>query len=1458
MAKRDKNIPEKKKRQSARVPKLESLGKYQIEKEIGAGGMGAVFLARDTTLNRLAALKILPRDKAENPVLVKRFKAEGQAAAHLRHENIVSVYDAGEEDGYLYIALEYVEGTDLHNLISKRKRIPVRRSLEIITEVTKALAHAYQQGIVHRDIKPANILIRLDGVVKLTDLGLARSIDDNTETSITRAGTTVGTVDYMAPEQARDSKAADIRSDLYSLGCTWYHMLTGRAPFSEGSLTNKLAAHATTPPPDPRELNDLVPEGMVAIIQRMMAKPQSERYQTPEDLLEDLKNSNLKRSNVDNNVLEALANDESDGGHRIPETNTNQSSDSSEFQMNQFMPDYKSQAEDREEESSSRLSTSFDLQELAAEVENETETSVPDIKRSRKPVKKSVAAEATPYVEEEHVETRRSAPQPETGSVISDSAMKTRQAQRSQKQEKSVESRKQAKQTPQKSKTARKQPAKASRPPRSSRKTTPVAVDEAVAPESQIAVNYKQIAMIIGGAILLILLVWWGINALTSSTPIQRGAGSNPFGTTGVNPQGNQNDSVKQSSSESDHPETSAEDMQSQLKVEVSENKSANQPAVQTKQASKQASKQWKNVSVRGDEKKHLPEWGAGFTALVGPNRSKVDLKLPVLKVAKDNTEAGVYGKLNDAIKAVTSKGAVVRLFGQGPFLLNPQQLQNSSQLIIMADSEQNPVVVIQANDELVKQPEFDFFSFSSGVLRFQGIHFLFDGSKIPGKGICNVFGIKQADLTFQNCSFSLTGTTQRQVRLINSSGGLRMNAHRPQGESRIFLENSVITGSRLETIHIDQPYTDVLISNCFISTTGVPSIELESLENINKEDSIWGERKVPRTVRIFSSTLLSDRSVFELNGPSESKDKKQGVEATAKSSKPTTFKNQAEVVVVNSVLIGSPKNQQSSMLSLINWPQDQLRKQSKNRFNGLKFELESTLLWGWPLYLSSTKTDKSQNVFQIDSHRTWQQSWGEIVPSAAFNTDLPSELNELRGPVFVRPLLDFSKQKAVYAISEGGVIAGCDPAVLSSLSPGRLNRIQAYLSKPQVKQDIRDVFAKAKTVSFDMKKGDLSAFLRSSAVSGPTKVIISGQGTCYTSPLLIENKQVRLEFQPNEGERTVVELKLLSPSASKLPRNQKKEGVSSFITLRNSTLDLVGGNFQISAERKGVVPKHFLVCNKSKLALDQCALHAILVNDRRFQSVVYVEPSDTGKIEQILIDHSFLAASGTIVESRASRLSLEVQSSLLLSMKDIFALETQKSVSPSLHVSLNQSTFATGETVFALKQSSGDKPAGDSAARIFADESIFMPAPATSAVRSVFSKSASLFSIPQTLREKKPIQWWGHANGFMVERLNLLDNSNTNSQKTATGFSKEMAMLFGDEADQDALAVTGGVMLLEQKLPPLVKIKSSHFELLPTCKAARWSGLKKHIGADPVALEKMILGRGQGSKKSERTKRSF
>src|SRR5690606_27146771 len=149
--------------------------------------------------------------------------------------------------------------------------------------------------------------IKRDGSVKLADMGLARSVDETLETNITRAGTTVGTVDYMSPEQARNSKAADVRSDIYSLGCTWYHMLTGHPPFHEGGMTNKLQAHAVSTRPDPRAENDRVPEGIVAIIQRMMAIKPEDRYQTPQELLDDLEAAGKMHRTVDQAALAALA-----------------------------------------------------------------------------------------------------------------------------------------------------------------------------------------------------------------------------------------------------------------------------------------------------------------------------------------------------------------------------------------------------------------------------------------------------------------------------------------------------------------------------------------------------------------------------------------------------------------------------------------------------------------------------------------------------------------------------------------------------------------------------------------------------------------------------------------------------------------------------------------------------------------------------------------------------------------------------------------------------------------------------------------------------------------------------------------------------------------------------------------------------------------------------------------------
>jgi len=283
-----------------------SLGRYRLLRKLGSGGMGAVFQAEDTERGLTVAIKILPKDKAKNPTLVKRFKSEAQAAANLSHDNIVQVYGAGEADGYLYISMEYIEGTDVQELVSNHGVLPVKRSLDIVRQMARALEHTGSMNLAHRDIKPSNLLIQPDGLIKLTDLGLARFIDEQTETGITRAGYTVGTVDYMAPEQARDSKSADVRSDIYSLGCSWYFMLTGQPPYPDGSVTNKITAHALNPVPDPRAINADVPEAIVVVLNRMLAKSPEERYQSARELLVDLRTIVQNRDNTANRLRDAF------------------------------------------------------------------------------------------------------------------------------------------------------------------------------------------------------------------------------------------------------------------------------------------------------------------------------------------------------------------------------------------------------------------------------------------------------------------------------------------------------------------------------------------------------------------------------------------------------------------------------------------------------------------------------------------------------------------------------------------------------------------------------------------------------------------------------------------------------------------------------------------------------------------------------------------------------------------------------------------------------------------------------------------------------------------------------------------------------------------------------------------------------------------------------------------------
>lgn len=267
------------------------LGKYKVLAHIATGGMGTVYKASDEELGRLVALKVLDSSLAEKPNTLERFRREARHAARLLHKNIVTLYEYGHANGRHFLALEYVEGIDLYDYIERKGRLAPEESRRVLVQAVQALDHAYKQGITHRDIKPSNFLLTRDRDrmrVKLTDLGLARRADEQ-DFRVTRAGSTVGTIDYLAPEQARDSSAADIRSDIYSLGCTLYHMLTGSPPFSEGGLGERILKHLQEDPPDVRQFNPQVSEEMWALLRRMLAKKAEDRFQTPAELLKALK-----------------------------------------------------------------------------------------------------------------------------------------------------------------------------------------------------------------------------------------------------------------------------------------------------------------------------------------------------------------------------------------------------------------------------------------------------------------------------------------------------------------------------------------------------------------------------------------------------------------------------------------------------------------------------------------------------------------------------------------------------------------------------------------------------------------------------------------------------------------------------------------------------------------------------------------------------------------------------------------------------------------------------------------------------------------------------------------------------------------------------------------------------------------------------------------------------------------
>ena len=265
------------------------IGGFDVLERIGQGGMGAVFRARQVSMDRIVALKVLPPRLAQNEAFVQRFFREARSAARLNHPNIVQGIDVGHAAGHYYFAMEFVDGVTVKQMLRQAGRIEEKKALNIIGAVAKALEHAHTHGIIHRDVKPENIMVTRQGVVKLADLGLARSSEK--PDTLTIEGTALGTPYYMAPEQVRGEIDTDTRADIYALGATLFHMVTGDFAYDGPNASAIMARHLSDPLPSAKEKSPAVSRATDELIQRMMAKDRQQRPQNPAELLAEIRDA---------------------------------------------------------------------------------------------------------------------------------------------------------------------------------------------------------------------------------------------------------------------------------------------------------------------------------------------------------------------------------------------------------------------------------------------------------------------------------------------------------------------------------------------------------------------------------------------------------------------------------------------------------------------------------------------------------------------------------------------------------------------------------------------------------------------------------------------------------------------------------------------------------------------------------------------------------------------------------------------------------------------------------------------------------------------------------------------------------------------------------------------------------------------------------------------------------------
>ena len=1398
---------------------LKSLGIYTIERKLGQGGMGTVYLATHTKLKKLVALKVLPRDKAKNPVLVRRFQAEAQAAGQLEHPNIVAVYDTGDADGYLFIAMEYVEGIDLFEQIKRRGAIPVKRSIEIIKQVAAALQHAFEHSIVHRDIKPSNLLLKHDGTVKVTDLGLARSIDDTLETNITRAGTTVGTVDYMSPEQARNSKSADIRSDLYSLGCTWYQMLTGQPPYPEGSVTNKLQAHAVKPLPDPRELNENIPEGLIAILQRMTAKKPEDRYQTPAELLHDLTNSKLTRAAFSNEIFSDLSDYDMDAvqkfHHAADEGDAEDSDEFSDESLEQ-RPVRKTRPSDLQDEvapSQAKRSQKVSRSRVERTEEDADEFDVTPTRK--KPSSNPVGLNPASPEKPNQPRSKTSSRSQDDDDTHDDRHQKTdhrgRSRNNSADDEDDEESPAQVASKHAKNRSTPPQENQESRPKnpkgrknassqeaasqgteeKNSGKFTPKALppkrlptSDQVERQSPFSLDsLKSLGMVAAAAGIIGWLGWlvfaWSFQVDSGKKPLVQVLETSPTPVVVAPPP---------------------------RKSELPEANESNPSITETEPVKTGDPDPSKPKFEYDISKEPVPSWASA--------QGSEPADLPKFSVGPGIPSATHFAVLNEALHAAEKAGGFVKLIGNGPFLLSQVELSNAKQIVIAAATPQDqPLIIFTA-----AEPGSPIgLVVNKGQLDLRGLHFVVDRSAQSHLTSSSLISVIDGQLSLRKCSFSATGNSPSATVAVSFSSQQDSQTV-PVISPEVLLDHVVVRGDGITALKIDRSIVDAVIQDSLLVTGSAPAIDLSG--NLNQGFGEITEAKPRRTIRILRSTLSGRKQILEFAAPNGGKP-------------PTTA-----IFFQDSVCAAEGTGSNVVLLSAVRWPS--ISSTTTGWLTNLSWTSQFSFYLGFERLI-----DLDRSSFKVENPKDWQRVWGKKIDPAQIQSFVWKESLSADLSTVMPYDYDNSKLALQDFSATRGKISGCNISQLSVpdfISQSRLNAIGLRPKLPAIVVSPANSLIVRKV---NLLKEDLGLILNKNDWQSGTLFEATGVGPVQMSPARIAGKSLRIVFYQGDGPPLKIQ-----PKALDMKGKQENPGLFS---IESGTLDLESAVIESSSVSKNVTVSWLIHAKNASLILRGCQLSGPILQDlEHHQGLIHwVKPpvnqtSPPVEIPFLSMSDSLLMSTGVGIRFESALGNLFVRNSIIAVRGyglDLRPISMGTSLQPM--IDLQHVTFSASKAAIRVEATTGTDPIV-TPMRMFV-ENCAVTTPLE--FKAGESAESTVVECAGSEMDLKLIEWWGVSNGFSKELKSLLRQP----EKEPISTPSDWKGIWGEANDIRLLVGLKGVQLTNNNRLPnkWINLKVSSFLLDPLSAGATWAEGGQPVGADISGLEELSLAKkGSGANK--------